>query len=129
MKSKSGYSSKNQQMKHPNTIHPVSELKLIKSRFISRKADFIYNFKDVLYILLCCWKPKPEAEVESESLEERYQKFMKDYSKLSSAIDITNIVSEIRELRVMIDQLQESRIKQTSQKEPKMQKIKTDKEK
>ena len=54
---------------------------------------------------------------------------MKDYSKLSSAIDITNIVSEIRELRVMIDQLQESRIKQTSQKEPKMQKIKTDKEK
>ena len=115
-------------MKYSSTIHPVRNLELMKSHFTSYKEDFVYNFKDVLYILFCCFKPKPNTEVESESFEERYQKFMSDYSKLNSAIDITNIVSNIRELRVMIEQLKSSRTDQKTQKEPKMQKIKTEKD-
>ena len=108
-------------MKISNSVHPTNYLDQKRSRFKSRKEDFEYNFKDVLYMLFWCLKPKPNTKVESESFEERYQKFMKDYSKLNSAIDITNIVSDIRELRVMIEQLKASKIEQTSQKEPKMQ--------
>ena len=79
-------------------------------------------------MLFCCFKPKPDTEVESESFEERYQKFMSDYSKLSSEIDITNIVSDIRELRVMIYQLKTSNIRQEFQSDPKIQASKTEKE-
>ena len=100
----------------------------MKSHFTSHKEEFVYNFKDVLYMLFCCFKPKPDVEVEPESFEERYQKFMSDNSKLSSAIDITNIISDIRELRVMIDQLKTSNIEQESQKEPKIHASKTEKE-
>ena len=112
-------------MKYSNKVHPVRNFKLMKSHFTSRKEDFEYNFKDVLYMLFCCFKPKPDVEVEPESFEERYQKFMSDNSKLSSAIDITNIISDIRELRVMIDQLKSSRTDQTTQKEPKIHASKT----
>ena len=72
-------------------------------------------------MLFCCFKPSPNNEVESESIEERYQKFMKDYLKLNSAIDITNIISDIRELQAMINQLKSSKIEQTSQKDSKIQ--------
>ena len=52
------------------------------------------------------WKPRLDDEnVEPKSLDGRYQKFMEDNSKLNHAIDITEIISELKELRIIVDNM------------------------
>ena len=75
-----------------------------------------------------CFKPKlDDQNVDPKSFDGRYQKLMEDSSKLNRIIDLTEILSEIAELKLIVDKINSEKTVANKVDIPPEEKLKGDK--
>ena len=59
-----------------------------------------YNYADLLYQSICCFKTKPsKLNTSDDNLESRHSQFMRDMEKFNKEIDAINLISTVKNLK------------------------------
>lgn len=74
-----------------------------------------YGLKDLIYNAICCFKRRTKKENSAASLGERNAHFVDDKQKLLKAVDITVILSSLRELKAIVNDLAQKDLNMASE--------------
>ena len=70
------------------------------SRLEVRQNIADYNYADLFYQSICCFKTKPgNMQTSEESLGTRHDQFLKDLDRFKKEIDVISLISNIKDLK------------------------------